>query len=827
MMTTRQGNSTGVLRWLVLPMSMVCLSCPVVPAAPKDPAPRGGLRNHWAICAIGKSGQIGGIWDNISGRRLVQESFETYTLRTRDGKIITISEKDDVVHSAISSAPPPNRPRWGNQMAYFARNPKIPGSAIRKSYYFALIGEEQRIVCRSISITAPVEQPTLFSSVTTTILAPAFRKGSLYHYVVPQGVAGDQRPLIPAGQITTPLPRRDHGNDALGRAASDIFNPEWKTGLAQYLFRVGRDWVYPRGLHGQSYWTANGWKIASGGFFLADKASRKRNNRIEMRYHIFGESRLAVHEEYLASPELVKIRKETRPLPRMSQVRSPGTPKRFLRPGDKVPSFSLINIGSGGRGQFRYGQFATSDDARLEQVDPLDPKKIVQTIRGRDLKQRFASQRQENPHALGGMYIYRGHDSPVFAQHSDWILSRSPTGLVSTRPLPEVFDFETRGVIAESDYLGTELFYWDAALDSGQIDWERQHVSQTSSVLARWQKLYEALHQRNKLLWVNARTGSAFYDITYYEGSGAQRVPGKTWRDGADMDLMNKIYQVPGTMHVPLYWWTNGPQQNTQRYQNLCLALALSPRGGAWMKPVDGKFPRAPDDGVLHEVIDEFRDARFTRIGLEPAWWRDLETDVEAYTLRLGPTWFVNVMAHRKQSSTVTASIDVTRTTLDPTQPVFCWQHQSRQALVAGSQYPKDRADRYFTTTTLSLLQPGDKRLILPLVDVPPERTRLCTLSQVPAWITSADGIGTQLRLSQTLGSEIDGKVDLKNRVVTLETTGPRRLEIATWWNPDWGTPRVLEDETVLPYRIDRRSGQTLLVFELPAGTHSLQVAAK
>ena len=286
MMTRLQRAPGG---WLALTGIIAWLSCSAATAAPKNKVPRGGLTNHWATCVIaGKSGHIGGIWDKLSGRRLVQESYETYTLRTRDGKTITISEKEDVVHSAISSAPPPNRPRWGNVTVYFARNPKIPGSAIRKSYYFALVGEEQRIVCRSIGITAPVEQPTLFSSVTTTILDPAFRKGSLYHYVVPQGVAGDQRPLIPARQITAPLPRRDHGNDKLGRAAADVFNPTWKTGLAQYLFRVGRDWVYPSGLSGQSFWTANGWKIASGGFFLADKASRKRNNRIEMRYHIFG-----------------------------------------------------------------------------------------------------------------------------------------------------------------------------------------------------------------------------------------------------------------------------------------------------------------------------------------------------------------------------------------------------------------------------------------------------------------------------------------------------------------------------------------------------------
>ena len=166
--------------------------------APPDPIPRGGghLKNHWVTCVVAmKSGHVGGIWDNVSGRRLVQESFETYHLKTRDGKTITISEKEDMVHSAISSAPPPNRPQWGNAMVYFARNPKIPGAKIRKSYYFALVNEEQRIVCRSIEIEAPATKPTLLSTVSTTVLAPAFRKEAVFHYVVPQGVSGDQRPV--------------------------------------------------------------------------------------------------------------------------------------------------------------------------------------------------------------------------------------------------------------------------------------------------------------------------------------------------------------------------------------------------------------------------------------------------------------------------------------------------------------------------------------------------------------------------------------------------------------------------------------------------------
>ena len=122
------------------------------------------------------------------------------------------------------------------------------------------------------------------------------------------------------------------------------------------------------------------------------------------------------------------------------------------------------------------------------------------------------------------------------------------------------------------------------------------------------------------------------------------------------------------------------------------------------------------------------------------------------------------------------------RTRLDPRQPVFCWQHQARKALTAGSQYPAKQVDRYFTSTRLAVVQPAETRLELSLANVPPEILRMCTITQVPAWIVSADGVATQLRLPQTLGSSVSGQIDRVNRRVTLETSGDRRLTVAAWW---------------------------------------------
>ncbi|GIT30097.1 MAG: hypothetical protein Ct9H300mP1_21430 [Planctomycetaceae bacterium] len=47
-----------------------------------------------------------------------------------------------------------------------------------------------------------------------------------------------------------------------------------------------------------------------------------------MRYHIFGEDRLAVHEEYLGLPERAKIRNDTQQKLRREKGSAPGDSRK-------------------------------------------------------------------------------------------------------------------------------------------------------------------------------------------------------------------------------------------------------------------------------------------------------------------------------------------------------------------------------------------------------------------------------------------------------------------------------------------------------------------
>jgi len=57
------------------------------------------------------------------------------------------------------------------------------------------------------------------------------------------------------------------------------------------------------------------------------------------------------------------------------------------------------------------------------------------------------------------------------------------------------------------------------AIDAGHVNWVTRRVSQIDVENYKWRRLYQELNRRGKLLWANMRTGSYYYDISYYEGT--------------------------------------------------------------------------------------------------------------------------------------------------------------------------------------------------------------------------------------------------------------------------------------------------------------------
>ena len=359
------------------------------------------------------------------------------------------------------------------------------------------------------------------------------------------------------------------------------------------------------------------------------------------------------------------------------------------------------------------------------------------------------------------------------------------------------------------------------------MDWNTKRVIQIDAEIYQWKRLYEELHKRGKLLWTNMRTGSFYYDVAYYEGSGAQVVPGKTWRDGADMDLMNKIYQVPGTLQIPLYWWVNGAEENNARYQNLCLGLAMTPRGGAWAHQIDGEWPVLPNEAAFGAAVHEYQAARFTRIGLQPAWWNDLDTPVEGYTLKNGNAYFVNVTSHYGEPRDIEVSVDPAKMGFAPGEPIFIWQHQARPALIAGSQYDDDALPRIFSRDRFQVVTNASARLTLNLEEMPVDRIRVNTLTQVPGFIYSADGLRTQTYLPETLGCSIHGRLHGDSHQAAFLVRASRPIQILAYWPENWGEAQVFHVDRITPHQTIDAGGNRFLLLDCTPGITDLTIRPK
>ena len=749
-------------------------------------------------------------WDDQSEGTAWIDDF-TCELVQREGAKWRSAEKDDVIQRVAVEQP--------DHLVLECANADIPGATLVKRYGFADVNGEHRILCRRLELSGRSDGKTLLSCRSHTEFDPGFRAGSWYHYVFPQGAAGNQRPLMTAEQIRRPIARRDHGTDDYGRAMLDAWNPELETGFAQYLYLANGRWEYPRGF-AQTYWTKDGWQIGMSAMFINEEPVSR-----ETRYHLFYEDRLQIHYEYMDLPEFKALRDESakRVWPRVLRC---GPTRRMYRPGDTWGHHTPFPFEPRRyEGGYEWGVYVTGDDVELRKHDLNDPGKVTARALGKQYKAWFDDYHAKYPRTRLGLFVYRGHESEHTRNHPAWFVSGSPTAHQLHRFSDEVIEFLTDGLTREAAYLGLGHVYRDAAIET-HADWDMARVWPAAHKIKYFKVLQEKAHKVGCFLWTNMRTGSVFYDAAYYENSGATRHIGKTWRDGADMDLMNKLYQIPGTVHVPLNWWINGPQANYRRYHDLCLMLAMRERGGPCAVPqADGSYPRNPDIEPYNAVLREILPARFARIGLAPAWWRALDTELEAYTLKLGDAYLVNAISHYADTRDIDASVDLRAMGFAKSRPVFMWTHRSRQMLGLNQQYPDELLDQQYTHRTFKVVTPGGRRLRLPFEQMPPEHVWVTVITQVPAFIFAADGIPTQTLLPETLECRLGGELESGNRSIVLRFEGERSTKVLAYWPHAWGAPRVTRAGEHVPSVQKQVGGADFVLFDLAPGAHQVTIS--
>jgi hypothetical protein len=545
--------------------------------------------------------------------------------------------------------------------------------------------------------------------------------------------------------------------------------------------------------------------------------------------------------------DLMALNAWEQPGPRAYIEATAGTWAALCRPGE-------VAISLGGPQDNRWGTHPASDSEEFLQYDSANAA-VAYRVKASEARAAFARLHKQFPHHRMGLYVFImdiSSQSPLFKQHPEWLLrdrQGQPTsgyygpGYWMANWSPEFVNYLIASLLKQVDYLDEDFLYLDFSAGVLLPDWGRGEVVGFDVYFDFLKRLQAELARRDKFLWLNAFTGQPFYDVGYWEGACVAQVP---WRATADELLLRKLYTQPGAPTVPIYWlggdmFARENRANEQRYINLVLGLGF-PATGCWLDPYEKHFPAKSGGADWASVVRyqvalgaatlEYYNSEWAEIGLAPAWWRDLETPYEAYTLKLDDAYLLNVTSHAKEAGDATFALDPARMGFDPARRTFLWQHSVRDPATFPKKVPlADDWNRMFTRITCRSVAPGGILKSVTVQTCRPELVEVTALTQVPAVLTSVAGQPTQTRLPSTLGCRITGRLDEAARRCRLQITAAEPVELAAWWPRAWGQPAVSArdgERAIAPAATPAEDWQEPFVrFALPKGSWQVELSTQ
>jgi len=803
------------------------------------------LVSDYLIVSINKkNGVISGIWEKKTGKKLVSCSYDIYYGETRNSEW----KSDERLNEVISIK------REDKKIMVKSVNSDFPGLTFSKTYFLSKINNEDRIFVYKNEIRGKTKETILFKTSSNTIFDDEFKKDSFYDRIFVIGTAGDKRQQIWAKEIKEPIKQRAWFISEEGRAQFSILNPEINIGLGQYLYKFNNRWIYPQGL-AQSWWHQFGWEMGGPGEFFKNTSEKKFS--YEIRYHLFYGDRLTFHKEYINLPEYQKIINDWTPHPELRKVKFTTAPnldnwaftekrkkelekeaKIFYRKGE-------ISVGLTGPYDKRWGVFPASDEEKIVILNRTGKK--VREIPCKLIKERISELHKIYP-AKVCFYrfiaeIYKG--APVYKEHPEWILkdkkgNEIPAGdfpsCVYVNWHPKYMEYILEKLLREVDYFDLDIIYLDFPIGKWEVDWGREKVI-SLHVYQDWlKKLYSELRKRNKMLWLNSFVGQYYYDIGFHEGDECRQ----PWRVSGNVWLMRKIYTRKGNLVIPLYWrggekFVAEKRYNEERYRNLVLATGLKSTG-CWLDPYHVHFPDGKG-GIdylslakytfpVHETTYELIPSEFVDIGLEPAWWRDFQTEYEGYTLKQGNTYLLNVISHYK---------NVVKTTDFILKPelmnfkkggrVFIWQYYARNQKDFVKTAPQPPGwEKMFKKYKFQTFILNEPILKITLENLEPETVRMTSITQIPAFIYAVNGRKTQLLLSDNLDCSVKGQIDEKQKVINLKIDATQPITVIVY-TPFKGRPNVESVEKgQLNYSMETISGIEFIKFDVEKGNWNVKI---
>ncbi len=748
------------------------------------------LRSDKMVAAVdANTGGLIGIWDRESESQLLASNPFAYRLQTREGEHSASESGDRVVETE----------RGPDSLTLTCAGAVFEGLLIEKTYSF----KGDRMLALRLSYSGVKDPDHLVHISCRTMLGEPFVEKAVFQ--VPLDATVPENVLVDPGTI------ENTGGLSLNHQDLKLlaFRKDADLGIAQYLYRMRERPVFAVGVRKTRLY-ANGWQVHPASFFLKETPFS-----FELRYHLFSGSRMRFHREYLALPEIERIRAGIRPDPRIRFVRFYGSgPGNHSWPGDEMKSpnrFFRNNLRS-----YEYSfalnfnhqfcvHFPVGDDARI----PLGYKG-EQFELGRDRRTRYENFKRYMPNCLFSSY-HNPHeifpDMPEFEQHPEFIVRQRDGNYMRgaygeahygfRTQFSEAFqDWAVSNFVAEVEYYGTSGLYLDGPWPRPTIDWgANRFVGQDAVMVEFTRRLFEAMHEIGAIFFHNGVVEDFYSDINLFEG-GSRFAP---WRQAMEALYLKKLYQVPGQM--PVMWDNQHGPAYQRRTINDALALGLS-----FKASVEEKFFTLPEGGrdydrfqrpffAHHTLAYELRDTTPADIDYSPCWFKE-DTANQCVNVLEKPagTLLVTTLQHEKQTAPIEASIKASEMNLG-SSPWFVVKHLGRPIFTstdpaaAYTELAPNWRSAFHSIVAERAAAGEDGRLALRFEDIAPDVLNVAVVTDVPALVYSIEGERTQLRMPEQPGATVSGSVDTKERRVELDVDALADAEILVWYPEDWGLP--------------------------------------
>ena len=748
------------------------------------------------------------------------------------------------------------------ELAFTCQNPDLPGITIDKRYRFGTIQGEDRALDKTITATGNPSAKTLLHIVSRTRLDPAFRNSNLL-YSLFYSRTSPHYSVFPADDVTAPIDFGSAGGilgtaDAWAQAEFTAVNTASDQGLSHYWFTANGRCAKPLGYVAHSSWvTDQGWDMSWFATFVKPGGDPDTQTATQ-RFHLFTGDRTTYHREYVSLPEY-----------QAENNVAPVSPRSLLRRYEqcfvanqadleffysRVRSKEVVGHFVMGFRDLYYPDHPTGDGAVLRQGG--EPG--AGTHPAINIKNAIAAGKAARPRILSGWYDPPQHinvNSLTAAAEPGWFLRNkfgdmAPSGwspfYFYANFSPEFINWILARYQAQADYYDTQVIYSDWNAQGPVVDWPNHIVRQTEDSITLRNGLAQIARDSDGIYWANCSSWDGMQDISYWESIGNYGL-WDGWRNFAEPLMIRRIQMRPGQMLIPLYWANQAPSHpdNYEDYLNAVLALCLGTAQCGY-NPVSlwhdqyGVLDRDAMNSqwiAYYDTAFEMYRSSWADVDIEPAWWRDFATEIQAAAFTLGPGHIFTALNHGARSSpTLTADADLMG--LSTATETFVWQHDPRDPVA----YPKhagvqpENWDLLFTTyvaddnnqenRTAAVLPPGafQDRISIDVPNLVSERTRMITVTQVPAVFYSMEGQRLNLLLPETLGSAIDGPFNRNGEDYALTVSAQYPSEILVY-RPTASTPVAVDGipvtPTVMPY-----AGSTFVKIGVPEGESTVTVGA-